>query len=99
MDSQVFTRISPCASLTLWLALLVIPWMNIQADQGPCALECEQHENETEGEEWQIEWDESLLLGSMYLHASVENWHVGQWHNVFLLERLDARPLLDPPEA
>ncbi|MDA0904009.1 MAG: hypothetical protein O3B70_06705 [Bacteroidetes bacterium] len=99
MDSRKFSWFSPCMSLPLWLALLAIPWMNIHADQGPCALEWEQHENETESEEWQIEWDENLLIGSLYLHASLENWHVAQLHNVILLERLDARPLLDPPEA
>ena len=99
MPNRILRQILSCLSLVLWLAMIVAPWVTVQAKGGHCLLEFDHQEGETEGEEWKIEWEQCLLSEALESDFDCVNWHVAHLHNVELHERLDASRLLDPPDV
>ena len=92
------SRLSALLFLTLWLILLVAPTSLCSLENQEWKAEMEPNEKESEGEEWQLEWDESMLedlpLG-IGLHVPAFAW---QRQNEGALNRLVDGALLDPPE-
>ena len=84
--------------LLLWMSTLVAPWMLNCAEDMAFVTEIEHSEQETEGEELSLEWEETTLSRSVASTLISENWHVAHLVNVRLHERLDASRLLDPPD-
>lgn len=73
--------------------------MAFQNEGGVCLHEIEHSESESESEEWLAEWDESWFPTGLLALAPQNSWNVAHLHNVEILEQLNDRPLLDPPEA
>lgn len=99
MFSRPFRCFSAGLSLLLWLAMLLAPWIDIQGEDALRMVEVEHNEHESEGEEWQSEWEESLLSLTLDGNSVRVNWHGACLLNVGLHERLDASRSLDPPDA
>ena len=78
---------------------LVAP-MLLDRDEDVLVLtELEHSEQESEGEELSIEWDDTTLGNSLELFKGSDEWHAARGVNIDLHERLDASRLLDPPDA
>jgi len=99
MISRSFRFLASSLSLALWLATLVTPWMLIQSEDRVALLEIEHNEQESESEEWQAEWEESVLNRLIDSMTHRVHWNTAHSLNVDLHERLDSSRLLDPPDA
>ena len=99
MTSRSFRFLAASLSLALWVAMLLSPWMLIPSEERVALAEIEHSEQESEGEEWQAEWEESVLNRLMESLTHRVPWSAALSHNVELHERLDASRLLDPPDA
>ncbi|MAV51364.1 MAG: hypothetical protein CL829_01225 [Crocinitomicaceae bacterium] len=91
-------RLAAFLFLTLWVILLIAPASPCSLENLEWKAEMESNEQETEGEEWQLEWDESMLedlpLG-IGVHVPAFAW---QRQEEGALNRLVDGALLDPPE-
>ena len=85
-------------ALLLWMSTLVVPWMLEGSEDVLCLTEMEHSEQESEGEEFSLEWEETTFEQHAVGCLSAEDWHVAHLVNVRLHERLDASRLLDPPD-
>ena len=85
-------------ALFLWMSTLVAPWLVESGEDMVCLTEMEHSEQETEGEELSLEWDETTFEQLASAFFSAEDWHMAHLLNVRLHERLDASRLLDPPD-
>ena len=63
-----------------------------------CLTELEHSEQEAEGEEPLMEWEETTFEDKVTSKLDAEQWHIAHLVNVRLHERLDASRLLDPPD-
>lgn len=99
MTSRSFRFLAASLSLALWLAMLLSPWMLIPSEDRAALAEIEHNEQESEGEEWQAEWEESVLNRLTESMTHRVHWSTAHSHNVELHERLDSSRLLDPPDA
>ena len=98
MCSSLFRIAGASVALILWMSVVVAPWMLNLGEDMPCLTEIEHSEQETEGEELSLEWDETTFGRVTTLLLMTENWHYAHLLNVRLHQRLDASRLLDPPD-
>jgi len=84
--------------LSLWVFLLGSPWIALSQTDGQKIVKTDQHEQESEGEEWGAEWDETVMASCDEPTRLSTAWHLAGWHNAILNQRLDAARLLDPPD-
>lgn len=98
MTSRRFRIIGACFSLALWMTTLVSPWCLGCVEDVACMTELEHSEQESEGEELSMEWDEITLAHGPSASSGSQAWHEAQSANMRLHERLDASRLLDPPD-
>lgn len=98
MSSRIFQTAGASLALFLWMSTLVVPWMLEGSEDVLCFTEMEHSEQETEGEELSLEWDETTFEQHAVGPLPAVDWHVAHLVNVQLHERLDASRLLDPPD-
>ena len=98
MSSHIFRTAGASLALFLWMSTLVVPWMLEGSEDVLCFTEMEHSEQETEGEELSLEWDETTFEQHAAGSMPAVDWHVAHLVNVQLHERLDASRLLDPPD-
>ena len=80
------------------MSTLVAPWIVELGEDMICLTELEHSEQETEGEELSMEWEETTFEDKVSSKLDAEQWHIAHLVNVRLHERLDASRLLDPPD-
>jgi len=98
MSPHFFRIVGATLALFLWMSTLVAPWLVESGEDMVCLTEMEHSEQETEGEELSLEWDETTFEQLASAFFSAEDWHMAHLLNVRLHERLDASRLLDPPD-
>ena len=98
MSSHIFRTAGASLALFLWMSTLVVPWMLEGSEDVLCFTEMEHSEQETEGEELSLEWDETTFEQHAAGSLPAVDWNVAHFANVQLHERLDASRLLDPPD-
>ncbi len=98
MSTHFFRIVGASLALFLWMSTLLAPWLVESGEDMLCLTEMEHSEQETEGEELSLEWDETTFEQSASAFFSAEDWHMAHLLNVRLHERLDASRLLDPPD-
>ena len=98
MSTHFFRILGATLALFLWMSTLVAPWMVERGEDMLCLTEMEHSEQETEGEELSLEWDEITFEQLAAAFFSAEDWHMAHLLNLRLHERLDASRLLDPPD-
>ncbi len=96
--SNLIRVLAASFALFLWMSTLVAPWIVEMGEDMLCLTELEHNEQETEGEELSIEWDETTFPDKETSKLDSEQWHIARLVNVRLHERLDASRLLDPPD-
>ena len=98
MSTPFFRILGATLALFLWMGTLVAPWMVERGEDMLCLSEMEHSEQETEGEELSLEWDETTFEQLAAAFFPAEDWHMAHLLNLRLHERLDASRLLDPPD-
>ena len=98
MSSPFFRIVGASLALFLWMSALVAPLLMESGEDMLCLTEMEHSEQEAEGEELSLEWDETTFEQLAAAFFSAEDWHMAHLLNVRLHERLDASRLLDPPD-
>ena len=98
MSSPFFRIVGASLALFLWMSTLVAPLLMESGEDMLCLTELEHSEQEAEGEELSLEWDETTFEQLAAAFFSAEDWHMAHLLNVRLHERLDASRLLDPPD-
>ena len=96
--SDLFRALAATFALLLWMSTLVAPWIVEMGEDIMCMTELEHSEQEAEGEELSMEWEETTLEERIASNLGSEQWHIAHLVNVQLHERLDASRLLDPPD-
>ena len=96
--SNLFRVLAASFALFLWMSTLVAPWIVEMGEYMLCVTELEHNEQETEGEELSMEWEETTFEDKVSSKLDAEQWHIAHLVNVRLHERLDASRLLDPPD-
>jgi hypothetical protein len=94
----MFRALAASFALFLWMSTLVAPWIAELGEDMMCLTELEHSEQEAEGEELSMEWDETTFEDKVTSKLDAEQWHIAHLVNVRLHERLDASRLLDPPD-
>ena len=82
----------------IWMVTILLPCVQINVNDTVAVVEFEHNEQEAEGEELSLEWDETTFEQHVAGSMPAVNWHVAHLVNVQLHERLDASRLLDPPD-
>ena len=98
MSTHFCRIVGATLALFLWMSTLVAPWLVEAGEDLLCLTEMEHSEQETEGEELSLEWDETTFEQLATAFFSAEDWHMAHLVNASLHERLDASRLLDPPD-
>ena len=98
MSIRAHQSLIALSNLSLWLFLLGSPWISLTNNESQKTVKTEQTEHEAEGEEWEAEWDETILASCNASNSSSITWQLANWHNLILHQRLDAARLLDPPD-
>ena len=96
--SNMFRALAASFALFLWMSTLVAPWVAELGEDMMCLTELEHSEQEAEGEELSMEWEETTFEDKVSSKLDAEQWHIAHLVNVRLHERLDASRLLDPPD-
>ena len=96
--SNMFRALAASFALFLWMSTLVAPWIVELGEDMMCLTELEHSEQEAEGEELSMEWEETTFEDKVTSKLDAEQWHIAHLVNVRLHERLDASRLLDPPD-
>ena len=96
--SNMFRALAASFALFLWMSTLVAPWVAELGEDMMCLTELEHSEQEAEGEELSMEWEETTFEDKVTSKLDAEQWHIAHLVNVRLHERLDASRLLDPPD-
>ena len=96
--SSLFRTLAASFALFLWMSTLVAPWIAELGEDMMCLTELEHSEQEAEGEEPSMEWEETTFEDKVTYKLDAEQWHIAHLVNVRLHERLDASRLLDPPD-
>ena len=96
--SNMFRALAASFALFLWMSTLVAPWIVELGEDMMCLTELEHSEQEAEGEELSMEWEETTFEDKVSSKLDAEQWHIAHLVNVRLHERLDASRLLDPPD-
>ena len=96
--SSLFRALAASFALFLWMSTLVAPWIAELSEDMICLTELEHSEQEAEGEELSMEWEETTFEDKVSSKLDAEQWHIAHLVNVRLHERLDASRLLDPPD-
>ena len=84
--------------LGIWMVTILLPCVPVNVNDTAAVVEFEHNEQETEGEELTIEWDETTFEPNASPPLIADLWHFAHIVNVRLHERLDASRLLDPPD-
>ena len=84
--------------LGIWIVTILLPCVPVNVNDTVAVVEFEHNEQETEGEEMTIEWDETTFEPNASTPLIADLWHIAHLVNVRLHERLDASRLLDPPD-
>ena len=82
----------------IWMVTILLPCVPVNVNDTVAVVEFEHNEQETEGEEMTIEWDETTFEPNASTPLIADLWHIAHLVNVRLHERLDASRLLDPPD-
>ena len=96
--SNMFRALAATFALFLWMSTLVAPWLADLGEDMMCMTELEHSEQEAEGEELSMEWEETTFEDKVTAKLDADQWHIAHLVNVRLHERLDASRLLDPPD-
>ena len=94
----MFRALAATFALFLWMSTLVAPWIAEMSEDVMCVTELEHSEQESEGEELSMEWEETTFEDKVTSKLDAEQWHIAHLVNVRLHERLDASRSLDPPD-
>ena len=84
--------------LGIWMVTILLPCVQVNVNDTVGVVEFEHNEQEAEGEEMTIEWDETTFEPNASTPLIADLWHIAHLVNVRLHERLDASRLLDPPD-
>ena len=84
--------------LGIWMVTILLPCVPVNVNDTVAVVEFEHNEQETEGEEMTIEWDETTFEPNASTPLIADLWHIAHLVNVRLHERLYASRLLDPPD-
>ena len=84
--------------LGIWMVTILLPCVQVNVNNTFAFVEFEHNEQETEGEEMTIEWDETTFEPNASTPLIADLWHIAHLVNVRLHERLYASRLLDPPD-
>lgn len=84
--------------LGIWMVTILLPCVQVNVNDTVAVVEFEHNEQEAEGEEMTIEWDETTFEPNASTPLIADLWHIAHLGNVRLHERLDASRLLDPPD-
>ena len=96
--SNLFRALAASFALFLWMSTLVAPWIVELGEDMICLTELEHSEQETEGEELSMEWEETTFEDKVTSKLDAGQWHIAHLVNVRLHTRLDTSRLLDPPD-
>ena len=91
-------KASTLVILGIWMVTILLPCVQINVNDTVAVVEFEHNEQEAEGEELSLEWDETTFEQHSAESLPALDWHVAHLVNVQLHERLHASRLLDPPD-
>ena len=98
MTSGILQRPGAVAILAIWMVTIIVPCIQFNEHDNVAVVDFEHSEQEAEGEELSMEWEETTLEERTASNLGSEQWHIAHLVNVQLHERLDASRLLDPPD-
>gem|GEM_PF-734799 len=98
MTPSFSKRFGSLVILGIWMVTILLPCVQVNANDTVAVVEFEHNEQEAEGEEMTIEWGETTFDPNTSVPVIADRWHIAHLVNVRLHERLDASRLLDPPD-
>ena len=98
MTSAISQRLGALTILAIWMVTVILPCVQINEYDTVAVVDFEHSEQEAEGEELSMEWEETTFEDKVTSKLDAEQWHIAYLVNVRLHERLDASRLLDPPD-
>lgn len=98
MTSAISQRLGALTILAIWMVTVLLPCVQINEHDKVAVVDFEHSEQEAEGEELSMEWEETTFEDKVTSKLDAEQWHIAHLVNVRLHERLDASRLLDPPD-